>query len=267
LYGAGICCFLEPASIAPGGVSGISIMVNFLTGLPIGITSILINIPVLIAGYIFLDKKLIKNTVFALVLTSAIIDYIITPLFPVYSGDRLLGSVFGGIFMGIGLGIIFSCGSTTGGTDILSLLMKKKFPNLRMGIAMLIIDCIILAFSMLVFKDTESGLYGIISLYCSTKLIDFFVYSGDRASLVFIISKETEKISSAIMNSMNRGVTLLDATGGYSGNKNKIIMCVVRRQEFPVLKQITLEADETAFLTAANSENVFGEGFYKTVPF
>lgn len=267
LYGSGICCFLDPSNIAPGGVSGISIMLNYLIGAPIGTTSLLINIPVLIAGFIRLDKTLIKRSVFSLILTSAVIDYIITPFFPVYTGDRLLGSVFGGVLMGAGLGFIFNCGSTTGGTDILSLLLKIKFPYLRIGFAMLLIDCIILAMSIFVFHDLESGLYGIIALFCSTKLIDFLVYSSDKASLTFIISENCEKIAEKIFEHIDRGVTIIDATGGFTGKKIKIIMCAVRRQEFTELKKITFEADKNAFMTSAVSEGVFGEGFYKNKPF
>lgn len=267
LYGSGICCFLNPSNIAPGGVSGISIMANYLTGAPIGTVALLINIPVLILGFMRLDKAIIRRSVFSLILTSVIIDYVITPFFPVYSGDRLLGSVFGGVLMGAGLGFIFNCGSTTGGTDILSLLLKIKFPHLRIGIAMLLIDCIILTMSIFVFRDLESGLYGIIALFCATKLIDFFVYSSDRASLTFIISEHCEKIAEKILTHIDRGVTIIDATGGFTGKKIKIIMCAVRRQEFTELKKITFETDKNAFMTTAVSEGVFGEGFYKNKPF
>lgn len=267
LYGTGICCFLEPANIAPGGVSGISIMLNYLFNAPIGISSILINLPILISGYIYLNKDVIKRTIPALVVSSLMIDLVIKNNFPVYSGDRILGSIFGGVIMGAGLGIIFLRGCTTGGTDVLSLFLKKKFPHLRIGLAMLIIDCIILTVSVFVFRDIESGMYGIISLFCSVKLVDLIVYSGDSATLTFIISHKHSEIASAIFNRLDRGVTILNASGGYTGNNIKIIMCAVRKQEFPILKETVFDVDDKAFLTSAASEGIFGEGFNISNPF
>ena len=261
LYGAGIYCFLNPAHIAPGGISGISIMLNYIWNLPIGITSAMINLPIMIAGYFYLEKKIILRSIPALLISSFMIDFVIKYIFPEYTGDRLLGSIFGGVLMGAGLGIVFTRGCTTGGTDIVSLFLKKKFPHLRIGIAMLLTDCIILTASVLVFRDIESGMYGIITLFCASKLIDLFVYSGQNATLAFIFSVKYMEISEEIFKKLDRGVTLLNATGGYTQKNIKIIMCAVRKQEFPILKEIIFETDEKAFLTSAASEGIFGEGF------
>ncbi len=266
-YGVGICCFLNSSNIAPGGVSGISIMANYLFGLPIGITSVLINIPILAIGYFKLSKRLITHTAAVLLFSSFITDYIVSPFFPIYSGDRLLGSVFGGVLIGVGLGLIFSGGNTTGGTDILSLLLKLKFPQLRIGIAMLIIDGIILSSSIIVFKNIESALYGIIALFCSSMLIDRIVYASDRTSLTFIISAKHSEIAKKILTELGRGVTIIDGVGGYTKSSVKIIMCAVRRQEFPQLKELTFSEDACAFLSTVSTEGIFGEGFYKNSPF
>ncbi len=261
LYAVSISCFLNPSNIAPGGVSGISIMINYLFGIPIGTLSLLINIPILTAGYFYIGSSVIKRSAAALLVSSLMIDFFAAPYLPEYVGDRLLGCVFGGIFMGAGLGIIFSRGCTTGGTDILSLFLKKKFPHLRIGIAMLIIDSCILAVSVIVYRDIEAGLYGIIALFCSSRLIDYIVYAEESATIVFIFSPHFEQISDKIYSVLDRGLTLLDGEGGYSGKKIKIIMCAVRKQEFPVLKEIVQSTDENAFVTTVRSEGIFGEGF------
>lgn len=261
LYAVSIACFLTPSSIAPGGVSGISIMVNYLSGMPMGMLTLLINIPIIAAGFRHLGGTLIKRSAAAVVIFSLIIDFIAQPYFPKFTGDRLLGSIFGGILMGAGLGIIFSRGCTTGGTDIVSLLIKKKFPHLRIGIAMLLTDSCILLLSVLVFKDIESGLYGIIALFCSSRLIDYIVYADESATLVFVFSKHCTDISDRIYSVLRRGHTILSGMGGYSGKSQKIIMCAVRKQEFPALKEIIHTYDENAFIVTVRSEGIFGEGF------
>ena len=263
LYAVGICCFLTPADIAPGGASGVSIILNHLFGLPIGTVSILLNIPILYAGSRKLSKSLIKRTVFALFLTSAIIDFIVTPFFPVYTGERLLGSVFGGVLLGTGLGIIFSAGYTTGGTDILSMLLSQRFPQLRIGIAILIVDCFVLGASAIVFRDIEAGLYGVISLFCSGKLVDSLVYYGDRSRITFIITSRHKKVTEKIMTELGRGVTVITAKGGFTGDEKTVLLCAVRHREFSQLKDTVFKADEKAFMTSAVSDGIFGEGFFR----
>lgn len=263
LYAAGICSFLNPADIAPGGASGTSIILNHLFGLPIGTMSILINIPILYFGFRKLDKSLIIKTVFALLFTSFVIDFVATPLFPVYAGDRLLASVFGGILFGTGLGIIFSSGFTTGGTDIVSMLLRLKFPHVRIGIAILIVDFFVIAASVIFFGEIETGFYGIITLFFSGKVVDFFVYYGDSSRLAFIITDKAQDLSHAIIKKLGRGVTIINAEGAFTGNERKILLCAVRHREFANLKNLVFDTDEKAFLTSAVSDGIFGEGFFR----
>ncbi|MBQ7974304.1 MAG: YitT family protein [Clostridia bacterium] len=263
LYAIGICCFLNPADIAPGGASGISIILNHLFGLPIGTVSILINIPILYAGYRKLSGMLIIKTSIALILTSLLIDLVVTPLLPVYTGDRLLGSVFGGVLLGTGLGMIFSAGYTTGGTDILSMLLRLKFPQLRIGLAILIIDCFVLGASAILFRDIEAGLYGIIALFCSGKLVDSLVYYGDSSRIALIITSRHKEVTEAIIKNIGRGVTVINAEGGFTGENKKLIMCAVRHREFSHLKDLVFETDGKAFLTSSVSDGIYGEGFFR----
>lgn len=261
IYAIGISVFLNPADIAPGGISGISIILNHLFNIPIGILTLVINIPIIIIGCVYLDPLIIKKSFAPLIISSVIIDLITQPYFPKYTGDRLIGSVFGGMLMGVGIGIIFNRGRTTGGTDIISLLLKKKIPHIRIGIAMLITDSLILTTSVIIFENIETGLYGIITVYTSAKFIDYIVYAGEKTTLVFIFSEKSKNISADISLKLDRGFTFLNGIGGYSEKNRQIIMCAVKKQEFPILKDIVKNTDENAFITAVSCEGIFGEGF------
>lgn len=261
LYGIGIVCFFNSSNIAPGGVSGISIMLNFLFGVPIGITGLLINVPIIIAGYLKLGKQMMTKTLKTILITTIIIDSIITPFFPVYSNDRMLAALFGGLLLGTGLSLIFSRGATTGGTDILSHIIRIKYPHFSIGKAMMIIDCIIILISTIVFKNIESALYAVIGLFCSTKILDSLIYGADRGTVVFIISEKNSKISKSIITGLGRGVTLLDAHGAYSGRENNVLMCAVRRHEFSRLRRIVNTIDANAFFIVSSAEEICGEGF------
>ena len=194
LYAVGISYFITPSDIAPGGISGISLILNYLYSLPVGTVSFILNIPVLILGYFYLNKKIIIRSLRIIFISSLFLDLTAQIIAP-FEGERLLGAVFGGIMVGLGIGIIFYVGGTTGGTDIVSHIVKKKFPTVRIGTAILAIDCIIISVSMLVFKELESGLFGIISLFCTTKMIDMIVYGTDSAITVMIVSEKSENIA------------------------------------------------------------------------
>lgn len=260
-YGVGVVCFFNSSNIAPGGVSGISIMLNYLFGAPIGLTGLLINIPIIVLGYIYLGRTMMNKTLKSILVTTVIIDAVITPLFPVYSNDRMLAALFGGLLLGVGLALIFQQGSTTGGTDILSHLIRLKYPHFSIGKAMLIIDCIIIALSTFVFHDIESALFAIVGLFCSTKVIDSLLYGADRGTVLFIVSRKNSEISEKIIKDMTRGVTLLHSKGMYSGTESGVLMCAVRRHEFAKLKKIINEIDYNAFFMVCPAEEIAGEGF------
>ncbi len=260
-YGVGVVCFFNSSNIAPGGVSGISIMLNYLFGAPIGITGLLINIPIIVLGYIYLGKKMMNKTLKSILITTIIIDGIITPFFPVYSNDRMLASLFGGLLLGTGLALIFLRGSTTGGTDILSHLIKRKYPHFSIGRAMMIIDSVIIGLSTVIFKDIESALFAVVGLFCSIRIIDVLLYGADRGTLILIISKKNNEISKKIITNMERGATMLRSRGMYSGEESGVLMCAVRRYEFAKLKKLISETDSSAFFIVCSADEIAGEGF------
>lgn len=261
LIAIGIYCFSEKINVAPGGVSGIAVMVKYLTGLPVGGISLLINIPLLAVAYKYIGKMFAISTLSSVLLYTLIIDGVVTPFFPQYEGDRMLGAVFGGVIIGCGLGIIFMRGSSTGGTDIIGYLVEQKYPHIPIGKALMIVDSFILGISVFVFGNIESALYGVVVLYVQGSLINRIVYGAEKGRNLFIISDRNKRIAQRILNERNRGATFIDAHGAYSGNPTAILMCVVRIWEYHYIKEIVYEEDPNAFVIATEAEQVMGEGF------
>lgn len=258
---AGIDCFIEPAQIAPGGVSGLALLLRHLWGLPVGLTTLALNLPILVAAFTRLGRGFTLKSLKTLLISSAVLDLIVTPFFPQYTGDRMLGSIFGGLFVGAGLGLIFLRGSTTAGTDIISFLIERRYPHVQLGAALMAVDCIVLGLSMLVFRDLEAGLFGLIALFCQSKVINGIVYGLDRGKQVLILSEKTADIAARIIGELYRTATFLQSRGAYSGQGGEALLCVVRVQEYHRLKAIVYEEDPNAFLIATDTNAVHGEGF------
>lgn len=168
----GIYSFVEPINIAPGGVSGIALMVNYLTGFPVGLTSFLINVPLICVGWKILGRECVMKTLITAVISAVMLDRVVSPYFPQYEGDAMLAAVFGGAMMGFGMGVIFRRGSTTGGTDIVSHIIKHKNPHLPLGRALLAVDSAVIAASVAVFGHIEAGMYALVCLYATVEVID-----------------------------------------------------------------------------------------------
>lgn len=261
IYALGLIAFIQPAQIAPGGVSSIALMINYITPVPIGLTSFLINVPLLVLSFIYLGRRFAWKTIRTLIINTVIIDLVVTPYIPVYTGDRLLGCIYGGVLTGAGLALIFMRGSTTGGTDIVSFLMQKVMPHLPIGRVMMIVDGLIIASSMLVFKDVEAGLFGIISLFSLTQVLNGIIYGIDKGSLVTVISPKNRQIAERIIKEMDRGVTFLRGEGGFSHEDKDVLWCAVRKVQFAKLKSIIYNEDRDAFIIVSEVGQILGEGF------
>lgn len=261
LYGVGIHCFIEPCSIAPGGASGLAILLNQFINIPIGTWTLLINIPLLFLAYFHLGKKFTIKTLKTVLITTIVLDGFITPNFPQYIGDRLIGSAFGGIFLGLGLVLIFMRGSTTGGADIAGKLLQKRFPYMQIGHALNLIDFVVIALSVLVFRNIESALYGIISMVCTNQSIDMIIYGKDKGTMVTIISPKNEAIAEAVMDQLGRGATFLKSRGAYGKQETETLFCVVDKRQFYEVKGIIDEIDPRAFVIVSETKEIYGEGF------
>ncbi len=261
LFALGIDCFVNPANLAPGGMSGVAILLNYLWQLPIGLMTFVLNIPLLILAYMFLGKSLSFKTMKSLVISSIMVDVVIAGIAPVYAGDRMIGAVFGGILMGAGLALIFLRGSTTGGTDIISFLVRKWYPHVQIGRIMMGVDCVIIGVSIFVFGNMESGLYGLVSLFCCSTVIDSIIYGLDKGSMVMVVSEKNKEIADQIMIELERGVTLLKGQGAYTGQDRDVLLCAVRKQQFARVRAIIYEKDPSAFVIVSETSEVLGEGF------
>lgn len=254
----GVYCFVEQADIAPGGISGIAILFKYLFNLPIGMMTFLLNVPILYLGFRYLGRRFTLRSMITLAISSVILDFVITPLLPQYTGDRMIASIFGGVCMGAGLGLIFLRGSTTAGTDIISCLLERRFPHIQIGTALMLVDCAILATSVLFFQNLESGLFGLVALFCQTKVIDGIVYGLDRGREILIISLKNEEIAARIISEMERSATFLEARGAYRGQEGPVLLCVLRLQEYHQLKTIVHEVDPSAFPTVNKTIQILG---------
>ena len=251
--------FLDPSQIAPGGFSGLAMVVKYLTGLPIGAVVLAMNIPLLIMAFLKLGKHFLLYTAYATILSSVLID--LWAFLPAFTQDLLLASIYGGVLMGAGLGMVFAGNATTGGSDIISRLVRLRYPQLQLGKILLLVDCIIIAISASVFHDINRALYAVISLYVSSLLIDMIMNGLDYATMIFIVSDHSEKIASAIQENLERGVTYLDGRGAYGGTHKQVILCTVKRNESSALYNIVHTIDPNAFLIASEAHQVFGNGF------
>lgn len=260
LYAAAVDCFASPNNIAPGGVTGLSTLLNYKFGLPIGAAIILLNIPILAVAYKKFGIKFIARTIIGTVLTSAFID--IGQLFlPMYTGDRLLAAMFGGAVSGIGLGLILSKGATSGGTDILGRLLKLRFPHISLGSIMLGMDIIVMALAGLVYGNIESMLYSAVFFYISSRSIDYMVYGASKSTMLFIVTTYGDIIPNKILSEIGRGVTMLPVTGAYTGEEKKMLIIVARPNEIADITRIVKSTDENAFVIKMEAGEVLGKGF------
>ena len=253
----GFNLFLFPNQVASGGVSGISTILNGLFGWNAGLVQYAFNIPLFIAGVLILGKSFgFKSLLGTLALPFFVI---LTEDWEVATTDPLLASIFGGIVVGIGIGLVFKGKASTGGTDLLAQIITK-YTGLTLGTSVLIIDGVIAVSAALVF-DLERGLYAIVALFVTTKTIDVIQMGFSQSKMVYIITTKQDEVRDAIYRDVNRGVTKLPAVGGYTGEERPVIMVVVYQTEFTKLKQVVKTVDPSAFVIVSDAYEVLGEGF------
>lgn len=261
LQALGVWCFIEPCMIAPGGVSGMALLVNYLTGVPVGTMTLLLNIPLLFCSWLMLNRRMTLKTIQTVLIMTLVLDGVVAPLFPQYVGDRLISSVFGGIMVGVGMALIFMRDSTTGGGDILAKLLQRRFPYMHTGYALMMIDMVVIGASILVFRELESALYGVISMVATTQTIDAILYGMNKGTMVMIHSGKNREIADEIMARLNRGTTFFKSIGGYSRQERETLICVVDRKQFYLVKEIVNAHDPQAFVVVAETKETYGEGF------
>lgn len=261
LYALSVNCFSAPNNIAPGGITGIATVLNHLYDwLPIGTLILVMNLPLLIAAWLRLGRPFAVRTLIATLLTSVWVDAT-APFLPAFQGDKILTCLFGGLLAGVGLGLIFIRGATTGGSDVVARLLERKFSGVPIGRLMLIVDGVVVALATLVYREVEGALYAALFIFVSMEVVDAIVYGRGGGKMVLIMSREPEAIAREVLTQMDRGVTFLKATGGYTGDDRQVLMCAVSRSEVFGLRQLVKRIDPTAFLIITSADEVRGEGF------
>ncbi|MGG3804465.1 YitT family protein [Metabacillus fastidiosus] len=252
--------FLLPNRVASGGVSGISTIMDAMFGFEPAYVQWALNIPLFIAGVIFLGKQFGLKTLVGTIFLPFIV-YLSKDMDPI-TKDPLLGALFGGIGIGLGLGIVFRGKASTGGTDLAAQIIHK-FTGLTLGICVAIIDGLIVLAAAIVF-DIEGGLYALIALYVTSKTIDVVQIGFSRSKMTMIITNKEKEVQHAILNKLDRGVTRLSAYGGFTNNERPVLICVVDQTEFTKLKELIKSIDSEAFVTVMDASEVVGEGFKRS---
>ena len=258
-YGAGISLFIDPNDFAPGGISGLSIILNRVIPLDTGTLFLLINIPIMIFGAWKFGKRFILRTLFAIVLVSFFTNLFIR--FKPLTTDPMLAAVFGGGVVAIGIGMVLRSGATTGGTDVIIKYLRIKKPYLRTGTLFLIFDAVIIGTGSLVFQNLDVILYSAVSAMVTSQVLDLVLYGKDEANLIYIISDVSEKITNRILEEMQIGVTHLQGSGGYRRKDKQIILCVVKKQSAYRIEEIVKQEDEKAFMIVTSASEIYGEGY------
>ncbi len=252
--------FDAPNNIAPGGVTGLSILINYLTDLPISMVSLAINIPLLVLAFFFLGKYFTLKTLTTVGISTLMIE-LVGRVVPAYHGETILAALYGGVLTGAGLAIVFMRASTTGGVDIIMRLIQLRRPDYSPGKLILFLDFLVLLTAVVVYRNVESALFALISLFTCSRIIDSILYGLDTGKMLMIISQKNQEISDSIVRELDRGCTLLSAKGGYTGQERPVLVCAVRKNQYYLLKKLVHNIDASAFLVALEATEVIGEGF------
>jgi uncharacterized membrane-anchored protein YitT (DUF2179 family) len=251
--------FLVPNSIAPGGLTGIATILNHLFGVPVGLTSMVMNLPLFVIGFRAMGRVFVWRSLVATVLFSLSIDLIHVP--PM-TNDVLLGAVYGGGLLGLGLGIILRGEATSGGSDMVARMVHRKFSFISVGAFLFAIDFLVIVAAGFVL-GSQHAMYALICIFVSSKVLDVVLGGFNTQKACFVITEKTVSVTNRIMEELERGVTLLTATGAYSGRERPVILCVAGRQEVPRVKEIVRQEDEKAFMFITEAHEALGEGFTK----
>lgn len=260
LYGLGIYTFALSAEFAPAGVSGIAIIINHLTHLPIGVLILLINIPIILVSYHIMGRRFLLVSLKSMCISTFFID-VVFPRFPIYNGSPILAALFTGVLSGAGLVAIYMRGSSTGGTDFLILSIRKKIPHLTVGQISIACDTMVYLFAMVVFRNINAVLYGLIATYAATQVMDSVMYSAGSGKMALIITNKGDEVARQISNETGRGSTLFLGKGTYSGEEREMLLCACSKNEIIRVRNCAHKVDPGAMVMIAEANEVFGEGF------
>ena len=262
IMAAGFVLFITPYKIVPGGVYGISIVLHYVLGTPVGMMALAFDIPLTLIGIKVLGPRFGMKTVVGFFATAIFMDTLtwLYGIEPLVKDDPLLSSIFGGLLIGVGLGLIFKAKATSGGSDIVAMIISK-YTKMPLGQLMIFVDATIVLVGLIAFKDWRIPLYSLIVIFITGKVVDVILEGMSYDKVLFIISEKTEEIKDKIVGDLNRGGTLVHGEGMYSGNDKSIVFTVVTRREMSMLQEFIHKIDPNAFVTVLNSNEILGNGF------
>lgn len=260
IFAIGFSLFLQPNDMSAGGISGLALIFVELTGLgTVGTLAILINLPLFILGGLKIGRKFFAGSLLGMLLSSLLIDAFALIPFPVV--DPLIGVLYGGVVCGLGLGIVFMSGTSTGGSDILIRLLKLRYRNVPIGQISLCFDAFVVVLTGIVFRDVTKSLYTGVTVFVCSQVIDAVVYRFDYSKVALIISANHQEIADAIGKKLDRGATLLHGEGSYTHREMKVVLAAVKKQQVAELKELIMEIDPNAFVIVQEAHQVLGDGF------
>ncbi len=259
VYGIGVGMFLDPNNLAPGGFTGIAIIINRYFPVSVGTLFLILNIPVMILAVYKFGWKFILSTAYAILMVSLSTDFF--SKFGAATTNPLLAAISGAVLLAVGIGIIFKAGATTGGSDIIVKCLRIRFKHIKTGVLFLLIDAMVVAASAIAFGNLDTALYAGIALIVSSIVMDMVLYGTDEAKLIYIISEKPDIIAARIMQELDIGATFIEGRGAYSNTNKQVIMSVIKKQTAPNLEEIVKEEDPNAFMIITKATEIYGEGY------
>lgn len=260
LFGLGFNLFLDPNDLNAGGISGLSMILVHVLGFgSVGTVTMLMNLPLFALGGMKIGKKFFVGSLVGLVASSVAVDTL--TVLPVPAVDPLLAALYGGVLCGLGLGMVFVSGASTGGSDIIVRLLKRKMQNVPIGTINMVFDLTVAVLTGLAFRDMSRALYSGVAIFVSGQVIDAVVYRFDYSKVALIISAEHEAIAKAIALELDRGATFLHGEGSYSHRDTKVVLTAVKKQQLAELKRLVVQIDPDAFIIVQEAHQVLGDGF------
>ncbi len=259
IYAVAISLFLDPNNIAPGGVTGISILVNRFTRIPTGTVNMLINIPIVLLGLWKFGWRFICSTMYALALITFFINTLAA--YGAVTDDLLIAAVLGGALIGVALALVFKAGATTGGIDIIVKVVRTKRRHVKTNILFLVFDSIVILASWIVFQDMTVAFYAGIAVVTDSIVMDKILYGSDEAKLVYIISEKPEQVKQRLFDELDTTATIITARGAYTNAPKEMLMIATRKQMYPRLEEIVKDEDTSAFMIVSSASEIFGEGY------
>ena len=261
IYGVGTSLLVDPNNLAPGGMTGLAIVLNRLVGIGTGMWFLILNIPILLIAIMKFGIRFTISTIYATTMISVFTD-LCTKYFGQYIiHDMILAVTIGSAMTAVAIGLIFKCHATSGGTDVIIKLLRLRYPHIKTGILYIMTDMIVLVIAAIVFNDLAAAMYSFLSVLVVSAVVDFVLYGRDGAKLIYIISDRPDIITARLLDELDIGATHVFAQGAYSGEKKKVIMCAIKKRLSPLAEDIVREEDPNAFKIITSASEIFGEGY------